>query len=145
MASKRSNPNYGIVSRGKPDKTSRACNPFNKVLKTSVNGNSQQKSKVFSEKSGPNNEENPLQGEKLLCPLHPKLDEVMHTIYQCSKFRKLSHAEKVKEAQKQNLCLACLKPHPTDNCDFKGNCFACNGKHVRAMHDPSSSEQEESE
>ena len=77
------------------------------------------------------------------CPLHSDLEAVKHTIYRCSVFRRMSYADKVREAMKHKLCTLCLKDHPTKDCRNDLRCYTCEGNHVKTMHDPSKDKKED--
>ena len=168
VASRRANPNYSIVSRDRQERQSRPSKlkvlrtAKNDTVRQRPEATSEtpparseddtrrqqrvvcplhpQRGKDTSGTSPPKGEDSSSRDrQRYLCPLHPGLAEVRHTIYKCSKLRKLTFAEKIKEVDRVQLCRLCLRSHLTKECDFDGKCFICGGKHVKVMHEPSSS------
>ena len=58
-----------------------------------------------------------------------------HQLYACSKFRSLSHAEKIDLLRSKNYCLNCLRPgHFVRKCKSLNHCRRCQRPHHTLLH-----------
>ena len=141
-ANKRSNPNYGYVVDDRDQKLSQK-RVSNRVLKTTVSDCVESDGSGRSSTTSATSTGSKSRDRKFSpCPLHPDVKETSHSIYKCKKLRRLSYPDKVKLVVGHKLCLICLKPHPSKECDADIKCYTCGGKHLRILHNESSTSKD---
>ena len=141
-ANKRSNPNYGYVVDDRDQKFGQKRAP-NRVLKTTVSDCVESDGSGKSSATSVSSNGSKSRDRKFSpCPLHPDVKEASHSIYKCKKLRRLSYPDKVKLVVGHKLCLICLKPHPSKECDADIKCYTCGGKHLKILHNESSTSKD---